>query len=298
MAILINENTRVIIQGITGRTGQFATRYMLEYGTNVVGGVTPGRGGSEVWGVPVYNSIDELVSEHGMVDASVILVPPAALKTAAIEAINSGIKLILVPTERVPIHDALYIHSLAKKKNVRIIGPGSFGVISPGKAVMGWVGGSLELAREAFKPGSIGVISRSGGQTTTISWSISSSGLGVSTAIHVGAEPIVGTTEAELLMMFEGDPETEAVVLFGEIGGVQEEEAAEVLMAGRFKKPLVAFIAGRLLPSGIRFSHASAIIEGERGSADSKIKALTDAGAYVVDNPAEIPNIVKQVIRR
>lgn len=298
MAILVDENTRVIIQGITGRTGQFAARYMLEYGTNLVGGVTPGRGGGEVWGVPVYNSIDELVDDYGEVDASVILVPPATLKTAVIEAINSRIKILSIPTERVPIHDALYILTLAKRENIRVIGPGSFGVISPGKAVLGWAGGSLELAREAFRSGRIGVISRSGGQTTTISWSISSAGLGVSTAVHVGAEPIVGTTEAELLMMFEDDMDTEAVVLFGEIGGIQEEEAAEIMISGKFRKPLIAFIAGRLLPSGIRFSHASAIIEGEKGSAKSKIKTLTDAGAYIVDGPADIPSAIKQVLRR
>ncbi len=298
MAILINEKTRVIVQGITGRTGQFATRYMLEYGTNVVGGVTPGRGGEKVWGLPVYNSIKELIDEHGPVDATVILVPPASVKDAALEAINSNIKLILIPTERVPIHDTLYILALARRKGIRIIGPGSFGVISPGKAVMGWVGGSLELAREAFKPGNIGVISRSGGQTTTISWCLSSAGLGISTAVHVGGEPVIGTTEAELLMMFEEDPETEAVVLFGEIGGVQEEEAAEVILDGKFKKPLVAFIAGRMLPSGIRFSHASAIVEGERGSAESKMKALSKAGVHIVDDPAEIPNVVKEVMRK
>ncbi len=298
MTIIVDENTKVIIQGITGRTGQFATRYMLEYGTNVVGGVTPGRGGSKIWGVPVYDSVNELVDEHGEVDASVVLVPPATLKTAVVEAIDSGVKLLLIPTERVPIHDALYILTLAKKKNIRVVGPGSFGVINPGKAVLGWAGGSLELAREAFKPGRIGVISRSGGQTTTVSWSISSSGLGISTAIHVGAEPIVGTTEAELLIMFEEDKDTDAVVLFGEIGGIQEEEAAEIVINGKFSKPLVAFIAGRLLPSGIRYSHASAIIEGEKGSADSKIETLTNAGAYIVDDPVEIPTAVKKVLRR
>lgn len=298
MAILINEKTRVIVQGITGRTGEFATRYMLEYGTKIVGGVTPGRGGLTVWGVPVYNSVEELKSVHGEVDATVILVPPQMVKKAAFEAINSNIKTLQIPTEHVPIHDALEIIAYAKTRGVRVIGPGSFGTISAGKAVLGWVGGSVENAKEAFKPGSIGVISRSGGQTTTISWSICRAGLGISTAVHVGAEPLLGTVEAELLEMFERDKETEAIALFGEIGGVQEEEAAEVIKNGRFTKPLVAYIAGRFLPSGVRFSHASAIVERGRGSAESKIKALKDAGAYIVDKPKDVALTLSKILRR
>lgn len=298
MAILINEKTRVIVQGITGRTGEFAARYMLEYGTKVVGGVTPGRGGLTVWGLPVYNSVEELQSVHGVVDATVILTPPETVKAAAIEALNNNIKILQIPTEHVPVHDVLEIIAYAKDKGARIIGPGSFGTISAGKSVLGWVGGSIENAREAFKPGSIGVISRSGGQTTTISWSICRAGLGISTAVHVGAEPLLGTVEAELLEMFERDKETEAVALFGEIGGVQEEEAAEVIRNGGFTKPLVAYIAGRFLPSGIRFSHASAIVERGRGSAESKIKALKDAGAYIVDKPKDIALTLSKILKR
>lgn len=298
MAILVDEETRVVVQGATGRTGEFATRYMLEYGTRVVAGVTPGRGGESVWGVPVYDSVSEAVKEHGRIDASVILVPPRAVKEAFRDSVEAGVRLVLIPTERVPLHDVLEMLSLCKKRGVRMVGPGSFGVISPGKAVLGWIGGSVELAREAFKPGSVGVISRSGGQTTTIAWAISRSGLGVSTAIHVGAEPLLGTTMAELLELFQKDPETDAVVMFGEIGGVQEEEAAELVASGGFTKPLVAYIAGRTLPSGIRYSHASAIVEAGRGSADSKIRALREAGAYVVDSPKEIPTVVKRLLRR
>jgi len=296
MTILIDEKTRVLVQGITGRTGEFATRYMLEYGTKVVAGVTPGKGGLKVWGVPVYNTVEEAVKEHGAFDAAVILVPPTSVKDAAMEALKNNIKLLLIPTERVPIHDVLEVLAYARRLNARIVGPGSFGVISAGKAVLGWVGGSLELAHEAFKPGRIGVISRSGGQTTTISWVVSRSGFGVSTAVHVGSEPVVGTSEAELLKMFEKDESTDAVVLFGEIGGVQEEEAAEIISSGEYTKPLVAYIAGGMLPSGIRFSHASAIVEGERGSANSKIKALRNAGATVVDSPSEIPNVLKRML--
>lgn len=297
MAILINEKTRVLVQGITGRTGEFATRYMLEYGTKVVAGVTPGRGGKKVWGVQVYDNVKEAIKRHGSIDATVILVPPASVKEAAKEAIENKIKTILIPTENVPLHDVLEILALARRYDIRIIGPGSFGLISAGKAVLGWIGGSLELAQEAFKPGEVGVISRSGGQTTTISWILSREGLGITTAVHVGAEPLVGTTEAELLMMFEEDKDTKAVVLFGEIGGIQEEEAAEIVAEGKFTKPLIAYIAGSTLPHGVRYSHASAIVERGRGSAESKIKALLDVGAYVVKSPKDIPNILKKILK-
>lgn len=296
MGILIDENTKVLVQGITGRTGEFATRYMLEYGTKVVAGVTPGRGGADVWGVPVYNSVREAVEMHGPIDASVSIVPANSVKNAAMEAMENGIKLLLIPTERVPLHDTLEILAYAQRKNVRIIGPGAFGIINPNKAVLGWVGGSLELANEAFKPGNIGVISRSGGQTTSISWLISNAGFGVSTAIHVGSETVVGTTEAELLMLFENDDKTRAVVIFGEIGGIQEEEAAEIIINGRFTKPLIVYIAGQMLPSGIRFSHASAIIEGERGSAESKIRSLKEAGAYILDTPKDIVKMLRKIL--
>ncbi len=296
MAILIDEDTKVLVQGITGRTGEFATRYMLEYGTKVVAGVTPGRGGAEVWGVQVFNSIREAIDEVGPLDASIALVPPAHLREAVMEAIDSGVGYILIPTERVPIHDAMAILSHARRKEVRIQGPGSFGVISPGKAVMGWVGGSLELANEAFAPGRVGIISRSGGQTTTTSWAVSKAGFGISTAVHTGSEPLVGLTEAELLALFEKDDETEAVVLFAEIGGVQEEEAAEFMERGGFTKPLIVYVAGRMLPTGIRFSHASAIVTGSKGSAESKIKALKGAGALVAESPKQITNLLEEVL--
>lgn len=296
MGILIDENTRVLVQGITGRTGEFATRYMLEYGTKVVAGVTPGKGGANVWGVPVYNSVKDAVEAHESIDATVIIVPPDSVKSAAYEALENGIKLLLIPTERVPLHDTLEILALAQRKEARVVGPGAFGIINPNRAVLGWVGGSLKLAKETFRPGNIGVISRSGGQTTTISWLISEAGYGVSTAIHVGSETIVGTTEAELLLLFEKDSETEAVVIFGEIGGIQEEEAAEIVRDGRFTKPLIAYIAGQMLPSGIRFSHASAIIEGRRGSAESKTESLKNAGAYVLDTPKDIVKTLREIL--
>ena len=296
MSILIDKDTRIIVQGITGRTGGFASRYMVEYGSRVLAGVSPGKGGLKVWGIPVYDRVSDVFRVEGDIDASLIIVPPESVLDAAIEALREGVRLLCIPTENVPIHDAMRIIAYARRSNARVIGPGSFGVISPGKSVLGWIGGSIELAREAFKPGIIGIVSRSGGQTTTISWMISRAGYGVSTAIHVGSEPIIGTTMAEALELFEGDDETRAVVLFGEIGGVQEEEAAEFIMDGGFTKPLIAYIAGRRLPSGIRFSHASAIIEAGRGSPESKIRALKDAGAHIIDNPSHLPIILKKVL--
>jgi succinyl-CoA synthetase alpha subunit len=298
MAILINENTRVLVQGITGRTGAFGTRAMLEYGTKVVAGVTPGRKGETVWGVPVFNTVKEAVSEVGSIDLSVTFVPAPQVKDAVLEALEAGIKTIVIPAERVPLHDILTMVSYAKKVEARIIGPGSLGLISPGKASAGWIGGARELMDEAFRPGNVGVISRSGGGVTTVCWLLAQHGLGVSTAVHVGTEPIIGTTGAELLRLFQEDSETHAVAVFGEIGGLMEIEMAEVIKRGEFKKPLVVYIAGRMLPSGIRFSHASAIIERRADTAEYKEKMLTDVGAYVAKKPEELATITKQLVRR
>jgi len=297
MAILVDENTTVLIQGITGREGSARTRFMLDYGTKVTCGVTPGRGGNEVWGVPVYDSMTEAVKAHGQVDASVTFVPGPQVKQAVIDAIETGIKFIVVPAERVPLHDSLEMIALARKKGTRILGPGSLGILSAGKAAIGWLGGSEEFAREIFKPGPVGVMSRSGGQTSTVVWSLIRSGLGITTAMHVGAEPILGLSFAEILPLFEEDEETKAVVLFGEIGTVAEEEAAELIKEGRFTKALIAYIAGRNLPSGVRFSHASAIIERGRGTAESKVKVLESAGAHIVERPEEIPTTLEKILK-
>ena len=298
MAILLDKNTTMLVQGITGREGSARTRFMRDYGTKVVAGVTPGRGGNEVWGVPVYNSVKEACEEHGTIDATVTFVPGPIVMNAVNEAIESGIKTIVMPVERVPIHDILKIVSYAKKNDAKIIGPGSLGVISPDQAVAGWIGGSAENARHVFKPGSVGVISRSGGQTTTVCWAITEAGLGESTAVHVGAEPIVGMSPAELLPLFEADEQTQAIAFFGEIGTVAEEEAAEIIMEGKFTKPMVAYISGASAQPGVRFSHASAIIERGRGSAESKIKAFNKAGVHVVDRPAQIPSTLKKILKK
>lgn len=296
MAILMDENTKVLVQGITGREGSARTRFMLDYGTKVLGGVTPGRGESEVWGVPVFNSVKEATKEFGPVEASVTFVPGPQVKEAVIEAIEGEIKFVLVPAERVPLHDSLEMIALARKREARILGPGSMGLVSAAKASMGWLGGTVEFAREIFKLGPVGVMSRSGGQTSTVVWSLMSAGIGITTAIHVGAEPVLGLSFAEILPLFADDEETKVVVLFGEIGTVAEEEAAEVVKEGKFTKPLVAYIAGRSLPAGMRFSHASAIIEGGRGTAESKVKALAEVGAHVVDRPQEIATTVAKIL--
>jgi len=297
MAILIDDNTTVLIQGITGREGSARARFMLDYGTKVLGGVTPGRGGSEVWGIPVFNSVKEATGKFGPIDASVTFVPGPQVKEAVIESIEAEIKFVLVPAERVPLHDSLEMIALARKRGARILGPGSMGLLSAGKAAMGWLGGSGEFAQEIFKLGPVGVMSRSGGQTSAIVWSLMRAGLGITTAIHIGAEPILGSSFADILPLFGDDEETKAVVLFGEIGTVAEEEAAEVIKEGRFTKPLVAYIAGRSLPAGMRFSHASAIIERGRGTAESKVKALEKIGAQVVDSPQEIATTVAKILR-
>lgn len=298
MAILLNENTTVLIQGITGREGSARTRFMMAYGTRVVAGVTPGRGGSRVWDVPVYDTVREAWKHHGPIDATVTFVPGRVVKDAVLEAIDAGIKYVFMPVERVPLHDALKMIASAREAAAQIIGPGSFGVISPGKSVAGWIGGTEEFAREMFPPGHVGIISRSGGQTTTFSWAVGQAGLGISTAVHIGSEPVLGTTPAELLPLFEKDDDTHAVALFGEIGTVAEEEAAEVIQDGRFTKPFVAYIAGVGAKSGMRFSHASAIVERGRGTAESKIRALREAGAHVVDRPEELGPTVANLLRR
>ncbi len=301
MAILINENTRMLIQGITGRFGQGVARRMIEVGSKVVVGVTPGRGGQSVWGVPVYDTIKEAIEAVGPVDAAVAVVPGPNAKSAVIEAFEAGIKTVLMRVERVPLHDALEVIAQAKLHNRRLIGPGSAGIVSPGKASFGGLGGfigSSDLPKIAFRPGRIGVISRSGGQTSTLSWAVCSAGFGISTAVHLGSEPVLGTTLAELLPLYQEDEQTDGVVYFGEIGTVMEEEATEIIEAGGYIKPLIAYIAGKGLPSGLRFSHASAIVEGGKGTAEGKIEALRKVGAHVVDRPEDIGLSLKKVFKK
>ncbi|HDR14268.1 MAG TPA: succinate--CoA ligase subunit alpha [Desulfobacteraceae bacterium] len=296
MSILLDENTRVIVQGMTGREGSLRTEFMKGYGTKVVAGVTPGRGGQEHLGIPVFDTVKEAVRNVGEVDASVTFIPGPALKSAVFEAIDGGVKFVVSPVERIPVHDVIAMVNYALAHDVKLLGPGSLGLISPGKAAMGWLGGSVDWANMLFEPGPMGVISRSGGQSGTVPWALKVAGLGISTALHIGTEPVLGISMAEVLRMFEKDEQTKAVAIFGEIGGTLEEEAAEVVEAKEFNKPLVAFIAGAWAPEGMRFSHASSIVEGNKGTAKGKIEALRGAGATVVDSPEQIAPAIKKLL--
>ncbi|MDF1592349.1 MAG: succinate--CoA ligase subunit alpha [Desulfobacterales bacterium] len=296
MSILLDKNTKVIVQGMTGREGSLRTEFMKGYGTQVVAGVTPGRGGQEVHGIPVFDTVKAAIDKVGMVDATVTFIPGPGLKGAVYEAIDAGIKFIVSPVERIPVHDVIAMVNYALKNKVKLLGPGSLGLISPGKAAMGWLGGSADWAQMLFEPGPIGVISRSGGQSGTVPWALKVAGLGISTALHIGTEPVLGLSMAEVLEMFEADGQTKAVAIFGEIGGTLEEEAAEAVATKKFTKPLVVFIAGAWAPEGMRFSHASSIVERGKGSAKSKIEALTKAGAHVVDSPEEMAPTIKKLI--
>ena len=296
MAILIKKTMKVIVQGITGREGSARAGYMKSYGTNIVGGVTPGRGGEDVSGIPVFNTVEEAVQKLGPIDASVTFVPGTGLKDAVLEALDSGVKFIVSPVERVPLYDIMEMLAYVKLKGAQLLGPGSIGIISPGIAVAGWLGGNVQAANRMFVPGPIGVISRSGGQSGTVPYSIKQAGMGVSTVVHIGTEPVLGMSMGEILPLFQQDPDTKAVAVFGEIGGPYEEEAAEAVRNKTFTKPLVVFVAGAWAPEGMRFSHASSIIERGKGSAKDKIKSLKEAGVHVVDRPDEIAPTLKRLI--
>jgi succinyl-CoA synthetase alpha subunit len=296
MGILVDEKTKVIIQGITGREGSLRAKYMKEYGTNVIAGSTPGRGGTDVEGIPVYDSVEEAIEHHGVIDASVTFVPGPALRDAVIGAIEAGIKFIVSPVERVPLPDILEMMHVAKNAEAKILGPGSIGIVTPGKAVLGWLGANAQWARTLFPAGNVGVISRSGGQSGTVPWVIREAGLGMSTAVHVGTEPVTGISMGEILDLFQEDEETKAVAVFGEIGGAHEEEAAQAIAEKRFTKPFVIFVAGAWAPEGMRFSHASSIVERGKGTAKGKIETLKESGAHVVDRPDEIAPTVKRLL--
>jgi succinyl-CoA synthetase alpha subunit len=298
MSILIDETMRVVIQGITGREGMARAKLMKDYGTHVVAGVTPGRKGEWVHGIPVYDTVEEANEKEGPLDISVIFIPAASVKEAALEALDAGIKLLVIVPDRVPLYDVLEIAKRAKNKGARFVGPNTLGLISPGKAVLGMIGGRAESARDWFKPGPVGVSSRSGGITSAISYYLGRAGIGQSTIIHVGGDAIVGTPHPDVVRMFETDDETKAVVMFGEIGSTQEERVADLIEKGEFTKPLIAFIGGAAAKSGTRFSHAGAIIEGGRGTHEGKVKRLKEVGAFVVEDFNEIPNVTIEVLKK
>lgn len=295
MAILIDEKKRVIVQGITGREGMARTKLMREFGTNVVAGCTPGKGGQEVLGVPVFDTIEEAKETVGELDISVVFVPAPLVKSAALEAIAAGIKLLVLVPDRVPLYDVLEISEAASAAGARFIGPNTLGVLSVGRAVLGMIGGRAESAREWFKPGRIGVASRSGGMTSSTGYYLSQAGIGLSTLVHVGGDSVIGTPLPDVMELFEADPDTDGVVMFGEIGGTQEERVAELIETKRFTKPLVAYIGGAAAKEGTRFSHAGAIIEGGRGTHEQKVKRLREVGAVVVTAFGDLPAAASRV---
>ena len=301
MAILIDEKKRVLVQGITGREGRARTRLMREYGTNVVGGVTPGKAGQSVLGVPVFNTPQEAVNSLGNIDVSVVFVPAAGVKDAAISAIEAGIKLAVLVPDRVPVWDAMEIAAAAKLNHAMFLGPNTLGALSPGKAVVGMIGGRAESARQWFKPGvpkGVGVISRSGGMASSTGYYLGQAGVRISTIVHIGGDAVIGIRLPDAALMFEADPLTEAIVIFGEIGSSQEEELAQMIVDRKITKPVIAYIGGKAAREGTRFSHAGAIIEGGRGTHAGKVKALREAGANVVDAFGELPGAVVTILEQ
>src|SRR3990167_4349527 len=293
MAILVDRETRVLIQGITGRSGVQVTSELLDYGTKVVAGVTPGKGGQEVDTVPVFNSVSEAIKTVGEVDVAMVYVPPLLARTAAIEA---KIALIHIFVEKMPIFDVCQVLSLAAKNQVRVLGPASVGAISPGEGKIGSIGGPAP--DNVFSKGPIGIISRSGGMCSELGLLITNSGFGQSTVVGIGGDLIVGTTFPDSLIEFEQDRETKAVVVFGEVGGSAEIEAARLIEEGRFTKPFIIFLAGKFaekLPRDTSLGHAGAIV-GLDATMDEKIKILKKSGAIVAENFEDIPDLIKKAV--
>ena len=292
MSIFIDEKTRVLIQGITGSEGSYWTGHMKEMGTSITAGVTPGKEGREVSGIPVYHSVRRAVDAAGA-DASMLFVPPRFTKDAVLEAIESGIKKIVTVADGIPLHDSLLIRQAAIDSGALVIGGNTSGVISPGKAMMGFFPYWIE---RVYKPGRIGVMTRSGSLTNEVTAMIVEAGFGVSTLIGIGGDPVPGTRFAEMLPFYQEDPETDAVVIIGELGGSMEEEVAAEIAEGRFQKPLVAFLGGRTAPAGKRMGHAGAIATGTTGSVEGKVKALEAAGAGVAVRPREVGRLLKEAL--
>jgi succinyl-CoA synthetase alpha subunit len=289
MSVWVDADTRVVVQGITGHQGTVHARAMREFGTKVVAGVTPGKGGSNVEGVPVFDAVRDAVAATGA-NASCLFVPAPYAKDGLLEAVDAGIRLCVLVTEHIPFHDMLVMYHYARAKGARIIGPNCPGIAAPGKAKVGII------PNVVFRPGRVGVISRSGTLTYEIVNGIKEHGLGQSTCVGLGGDPVVGTSFTDALPMFEKDPETDLLVLVGEIGGTAEEEAAELIQRS-FTKPVVAYIAGRSAPPGKRMGHAGAIITRGRGTAASKVAALERAGARVARFPYEVSEIVAELAR-
>jgi succinyl-CoA synthetase alpha subunit len=286
MAILVDKNSRVIVQGITGTAGRFHTERMLKYGTKIVAGTSPGKGGQKVFDLPVYDSVQECV-EKEKADTSVIFLPAKFVLEAAIEAIYAGIKFIVVVPEHIPIFDMMRIRKEAQKKGAMVLGGNTPGIITPGEANLGI------MPDIAFAPGRVGTVSRSGSLTYYLADTLTRSGYGETTCVGMGGDPILGTTFDEILLLFDQDPKTKATVLAGEIGGVYEEKAKNTIP--KLKKPVIAMVGGVFAPQGKRMGHAGAIVEGEMGTAKSKLKALEQGGAHIAKTFLDIPEILKKL---
>jgi len=288
MAVIIDENTRVIVQGATGKQGSFHLGQMVAYGSKVVGGISPGKGGQEVEGVPVFDTVAEAM-EKVRPDAGIIFIPSRGVKDAAFEAIDAGIKTVVIITEHVPVHDEMAIMAFARERGTVILGPNTFGIISPGKCKMGIMPNSVFNT-----PGNVGVVARSGTLSYEIVFNLTNAGIGQSTVVGLGGDRVVGLNFTDVLKMFEADPQTEAVVLVGEIGGNAEETASEYIK--EMTKPVVAFLAGKSAPPGKRMGHAGAIIERGKGTYASKVAALEAAGAQVARLPWEVPELIRRAL--
>lgn len=295
MAILADKNTRIIIQGITGREATTFAKDILDYGSRLVAGVTPGKGGWTVHGIPVYDSVRQALKEYPA-EATLISVPPAFVKDAALEALQNGLKLLVIITERIPRKDVVEILEVAKEMNAKVVGPNSLGIISPEKVKLGMCGGSAEDTRKAFSSGEVGVISRSGGMTTEIAHLLTSKGIGQSTCISIGGDAIVGSSFVDLVSLFDADKETKAVVIFSEPGGTMEEELADYVIKREISLPLVAFVAGRFVDEmpGVRFGHAGVIVEKDKGTTKKKIERFKEAGIKVAQEFSQIVHLVKE----
>jgi succinyl-CoA synthetase alpha subunit len=299
VTILANAETRILVQGITGREAATFTAESIAYGAQIVAGVTPGKGGMTIHGVPVYDTVHAAVLEHP-VEASVISVPPQFALDAALEALANDIKLLVVVTERVPRRDVVTMLDYANRSGARIVGPNTLGIISPRQTRVGMAGGSAEAVRRAYMPGSVGVVSRSGGMMTEIANLLTQAGIGQSTCVSIGGDPIIGSTILDLMPLYEADPDTAAVVMFCEPGGTMEERLAEYIERHQPNLPVIAFVAGRFADrmQGVRFGHAGAIVQGAQGSPAAKIARMRDAGILVANKLYEIPDLVRGALGR
>lgn len=290
MTILVDADTRVVVHGITGKQGNFHTKLMKDYGTNVVAGVSPGKGGQEIWGVPVYDSAKEAI-RAGNANTSILYVPAPSASRASLDAIEAGVKLLVIITEGIPPLDTMRVIAVARSKGTRVVGPNCPGIISPRSSKVGI------MPAEAFSRGATGIMSRSGTLTYEIAWAMTKAGLGQSTVAGLGGDAVIGTNFIDVLTLMRQDPETTGVVIVGEIGGDDEERCAEFIADTSFDKPVIAYVAGRSAPSEKRMGHAGAIISGGHGDYESKVAALSEAGVQVAERPSDIMRLAKSMFR-